>query len=114
MELRLRGPRREPSSPDLRILPLATIGRLRSRSRPRGGTDVNLAKILAEIEKKRAELQKELSRLEEAAKALRGLAVGHTRRSAGGRRRMSAAGRKRISEAQKARWAKVKRQKRAA
>ena len=75
---------------------------------------MNLAKIIGDIDAKRAELHKELSGLDAAAKALRRLTSGSTRRSGGGRRRMSAAARKRISDAQKARWAKVKKRKRSA
>jgi hypothetical protein len=76
---------------------------------------VNLTQILADIQTKRAEVQKELRGLDSAINALQGLTTGNRGRSAprGGRRRLSAAARKRISDAQKARWAKFKKQKRA-
>jgi hypothetical protein len=76
---------------------------------------VNLAQILADIQTRRAEVEKELRGLDAAVNALQGLTAGNKGRSArrGGRRRLSAAARKRISDAQKARWAKFKKQKRA-
>jgi hypothetical protein len=74
---------------------------------------VNLTEILADIQTRRAEVQKELRGLDAAINALQALTIGNKGRSARRRRHLSAAARKRISDAQKARWAKFKKQKRA-
>ena len=54
------------------------------------------------------ELRQERSRLDEAIKALAGLATSNNAGRGTRRRNISAAGRRRISLAQKARWAKAR------
>lgn len=73
---------------------------------------MNLAQILADIQTRRNEAQKELRGLDAALNALQGLTGQNRGRSARRGRHLSAAARKRISDAQKARWAKFKKQKR--
>ena len=79
-------------------------------------------RVLSELQSERKRAENELSRIDNAINALRGLAGGrgagrnHTARAVGsrGRRQLSASARRRISMAQKARWAKYKATKKAA
>ena len=79
-------------------------------------------RVLSELQSERKRAESELSRIDNAISALRGLAGGrgagrnHSTRTFGsrGRRQLSAAARRRISMAQKARWAKYKAMKKAA
>jgi hypothetical protein len=75
---------------------------------------VNLGQIVADLQAKSAELQKELHCLDAALRALGGVGAPNPTRTARLSHRRSAAVRKRMSDAQKARWAKYKREHRVA
>ena len=63
------------------------------------------------LQGQRAQVQKELAKLDKAIAVLRELNGTNSTPSANGRRRtLSAAARRKIAKAQKARWAKVKRE----
>jgi len=73
----------------------------------------NLTTVLRELTKERERARREVERLDEALKVLRGLGGPNGRfrgvqTVARKRRTMSAAARKRIAAAQRARWAKWK------
>jgi hypothetical protein len=77
----------------------------------------NMNVVISQLERQRKQAQQELSRLDAALSALRGL-NGSSRTGGRGfsamgrpRRKISAAGRRRIAEAQRARWAKLRQQK---
>lgn len=74
-----------------------------------------LAQVLAQLRSQRARLDKEISQIDQAIRALSRVGDGASGRSRGaGRRRrsrLSAAARGRIAAAQRARWAKVRQQK---
>lgn len=63
----------------------------------------NLAGVVRQLQKQRAQAARELERLDAALVALNGAGYG---KRTGTRRRMSAAGRRRIKLAQAKRWAK--------
>ena len=71
-----------------------------------------LKEVLTALEAQRASLQKELTKIEAAIKAVASIGSEDQASPAkqGKRRGMSAAGRARIAAAQKARWAKAKKQ----
>lgn len=79
---------------------------------PRGGnTMLNVSNVVSQLQAQRKQVQSDLSRLDAAISALRGLDTSNgsaTIRVASSRprRTLSAAGRRAISLAQKARWAK--------
>jgi hypothetical protein len=76
----------------------------------------NLSKVVQRLKKERDQAQRRIEQLEEALKALTGLAAAprtarsrsSARASSGKRRSLSPAARKRIAAAQRARWAKWK------
>ena len=72
----------------------------------------NVSQVLVGLVQERARVQSELKRLDEAIKALRGIATGNGTYARAfrqpGRRKLSVAARKRIADAQRARWAKWK------
>jgi len=71
----------------------------------------NFSAVLAELQSERKKLTIELTRLDKAIGALRGLAVrggSSAGRSSRRRPRLSPAARARIAAAQRARWAKVR------
>ena len=71
----------------------------------------NVSQVLVGLVHERSRVQSELKRLDEAIKALRGIATGNGYAKAfrqPGRRKLSVAARKRIADAQRARWAKWK------
>ncbi len=69
----------------------------------------NLAVIIQQLKKERANAQGVVTRLDAALEALGHLGSGNS--SSRPRRKMSVAARKRIAAAQRARWAKVRKQK---
>ena len=69
----------------------------------------NLAVIIQQLKKERANAQAVVTRLDAALEALGHLGSGNS--SSRPRRKMSVAARKRIAAAQRARWAKVRKQK---
>lgn len=72
--------------------------------------------VIASLEGKRKQLQDEMSKLDAALAALRGV-YGNARKGSSGaapKRVMSVAARRRIAAAQRARWARYKAQKKAA
>ena len=69
----------------------------------------NLAVIIQQLKKERANAQGVVARLDAALKVLGHLGSGNF--SSRPPRKMSAAGRKRIAAPQRARWARVKKQK---
>lgn len=80
---------------------------------------VNVSQILNQLQARRRQAQAELSSLDAAINALRGLnspnSTGQTAKSSRPRRILSAAARKKIAAAQRARWAAWKaKQKKAA
>jgi hypothetical protein len=75
---------------------------------------VNLDQIVADLQAKSEDLQKELHCLDAALRALEGVGASNPTHTARLGHRRSAAVRKRMSDAQKARWAKYKRKRRSA
>jgi hypothetical protein len=65
----------------------------------------NLKAVLQQLQSQRADLEKEINRIDLALSTLGGL-NGRGRGRRGGRRHISAAGRKKMVDAQKRRWAK--------
>lgn len=73
-----------------------------------------LAQVLAQLRSQRAQLDKEITQIDHAIRALSRVGGGTSGRSGVTRRRrsrLSAAARARIAAAQRARWAKVRQQK---
>lgn len=67
---------------------------------------VQFRKLLAELEKEKAALERRLAEINEVLSATKGSKPHAAKAVRSGKRNMSAAGRKRIADAQKARWAK--------
>jgi len=70
----------------------------------------NLSRMLHELEQEQKRIEGELTRINHAISALRGVGVNGKRSVGSVRRTLSAAARRRIAQAQKARWAKWKAQ----